>query len=421
MPEITKLAHGVEGLFVENSRFNTTLVSFNFYLPLNRETYEENALLPYVLSSCSEEYDNFRKLNIKLGNLYGATLSTSNSKMMDYQCLNIAISVINDEYTLDGEGVVNEAAKLLASLIFNPAPENESFRETDVNREKLQMLDRIKGEINDKRGFARAKAVSMLFGDDPYGVSRYGEEKKMEKVSGRDLYNAWERMLRTAFIRVNVIGAKLPNGLWNAVSSAFSAIKRENVTNFSGFNTPALETTEKTDYMSVSQGKLVMGFSLGEVKAERETAATTVMADIFGGGPYSRLFTNVREKMSLCYYCACQAVKNKGFMLVDSGVESENAEKAKKEILNQLEIMKKGEFTDDEFSASIIGICDSVKSLEDSLSTLNAFYTSRVFDSSVSSPSELTKLIKQVTREDVVKAANNVTPLVTYMLLPEGK
>lgn len=421
MPEITKLAHGVEGLFVENSRFNTTLVSFNFYLPLNRETYEENALLPYVLSSCSEEYDNFRKLNIKLGNLYGATLSTSNSKMMDYQCLNIAISVINDEYTLDSEGVVNEAAKLLASLIFNPALENDSFRESDVTREKLQMLDRIRGEINDKRGFARAKAVSMLFGDDPYGVSRYGEEMKMEKVTGYDLYNAWERMLRTAFIRVNVIGAKLPNGLWNAVSSAFSAIKRDNVTEFKGFNTPAFKTEEKTDYMSVSQGKLVMGFSLGEVKAERDTAATTVMADIFGGGPYSRLFTNVREKMSLCYYCACQAVKNKGFMLVDSGVEAENSEKAKKEILNQLEIMKKGEFTDDEFSASIIGICDSVKSLEDSLSTLNAFYTSRAFDSSVSSPSELTKLIKQVTREDVVKAANNVTPLVTYMLLPEGK
>ncbi len=421
MPQITKLANGVEGLFVENSRFNTTLVSFNFYLPLKRETYSTNALLPYVLSSCSREYDNFRKLNIKLGNLYGATLSTSNSKIMDYQCLNIAISVINDEYTLNGEGVVNEAAKLLASLIFDPALEGDSFRDNDVNREKLQMLDRIKGEINDKRGFARQTAVSMLFGADAYGVSRYGEEKDMEKVTGRDLFLAWENMLRTAFIRVNVIGAKLPNGLFEAVSSAFSAIKRTSVTEFSGFNTPTLIKTEQTDYMSVAQGKLVMGFSLGEVKAESETAAMTVMADIFGGGPYSRLFTNVRERLSLCYYCACQAVKNKGFMLVDSGIEAQNAEKAKKEILNQLDIMKKGEFTDDEFAASIIGICDSVKSAEDSLSTLNSFYTARVFDTSVSSPSELIKLIKQVTREDVIKAAENVTPLVTYLLLPEGK
>lgn len=421
MPQITKLANGVEGLFVENSRFNTTLVSFNFYLPLKRETYSTNALLPYVLSSCSREYDNFRKLNIKLGNLYGATLSTSNSKIMDYQCLNIAISVINDEYTLNGEGVVNEAAKLLASLIFDPALEGDSFRDNDVNREKLQMLDRIKGEINDKRGFARQTAVSMLFGADAYGVSRYGEEKDMEKVTGRDLFLAWENMLRTAFIRVNVIGAKLPNGLFEAVSSAFSAIKRTSVTEFSGFNTPTLIKTEQTDYMSVAQGKLVMGFSLGEVKAESETAAMTVMADIFGGGPYSRLFTNVRERLSLCYYCACQAVKNKGFMLVDSGIEAQNAEKAKKEILNQLEIMKKGEFTDDEFAASIVSICDSVKSAEDSLSTLNSFYTARVFDTSVSSPSELIKLIKQVTREDVIKAAENVTPLVTYLLLPEGK
>ena len=145
MPQIVKLSEGVEGLFIENSRFNTTLISFNFYLPLDFDTYSANALLPYVLSSCSKEYEDFRKLNIKLGNLYGATITTGNSKLMNYQCMNIAISVINDKYALSGECVVTEAAKLLASLIFNPSIEGESFKETDVLREKIQMLDRIKG------------------------------------------------------------------------------------------------------------------------------------------------------------------------------------------------------------------------------------------------------------------------------------
>ena len=89
MPQIKKLAEGVEGLFIKNDRFNTTSVSFNFYLPLNEREYAANALLPYVLSSACEKYDNFRKLNLKLGNLYGATVSTANAKLMDYQCTNI--------------------------------------------------------------------------------------------------------------------------------------------------------------------------------------------------------------------------------------------------------------------------------------------------------------------------------------------
>lgn len=422
LPQIVKLSEGVEGLFIENSRFNTTLISFNFYLPLDFDTYSANALLPYVLSSCSKEYEDFRKLNIKLGNLYGATITTGNSKLMNYQCMNIAISVINDRYALGGECVVTEAAKLLASLIFNPSIEGNSFKKADVLREKTQMLDRIKGEINDKRGYARSTAVSMMFDKDPYSISRYGDYENMQKITGEDLFCAWTRLLRSAFIRVNVVGEKLPEGIFSAISAAFSAIHRENVTKFDGFKLPQFAFgSEKTERMDIAQGKLVLGFSLGKVAAESETAAATVMADIFGGGPYSRLFLNVREKMSLCYYCACQIVKNKGFMLVDSGVEAQNAEKAEKEIINQLNIMKNGEFSDDEFNASIRSICDSIKSAEDSPNTMNNWYAARVFDNSVLTPSELEVLIKKVTREDVINAARLVEPCVVYKLLPEEK
>ncbi len=422
MPNIIQLADGVEGLFIENSRFNTTLISFNFYLPLKKETYAANALLPYVLSSCSADYPDFRRLNLKLGNLYGATVTTGNAKLMDYQWTNIAISVINDSYALSGESVVCEAAKLLASLVFNPSLEGESFRECDVLREKSQMLDRINGEINDKRGYARASAISLLFGSDPYGIPRYGRYEDMGRVTGEDLFSAWNTLLRSAYIRVNVIGEKLPDGIFSAVSSAFGAIKRDNVTSFSGFGTPNFVSgIDKTECMDIAQGKLVMGFSTGKTAPECDTAALTVMADIFGGGPYSRLFTNVREKMSLCYYCACQAVKNKGFMLVDSGVESVNAERAEKEILNQLEVMKNGGFTDDEFEASIFGICDSIKSAEDSAGALNNWYAARVFDRSVGAPTELERLVKSVTRSDVINAAKAVSPCVVYKLLPEEK
>ncbi len=420
MPQIIKLADGVEGLFIESSRFNTTLVSFNFYLPLSTEHYAENALLPYVLSSCCDEYKSFRELNLELGRLYGATLSAGSAKFMDYQRISISVSVINDRYSIDGDAIVKRAAELLASLIFAPALEGEAFSSHDVERERAQMLDRISGEINDKRGYARAKTLSLMFGSDPYGLPRFGTEDAMKKVDGAALFKAWNRMLREAFIRINVVGEHLPDGIFTAASSAFSAIKRENITTFSGYNLPNLDIAQNVkEHMDIAQGKLVMGFSLGEVGEEKDTAAMSVMCDIFGGGPYSRLFTNVRERLSLCYYCACMAVKNKGIMLVDSGVEAQNAQKAESEILNQLDIMKKGQFTEQEFCSSIRSICDSIKSVEDSQDAINLWYASRVFDSSVSSPDELIKLVSDVTREDVIKAAQDVKLHTVYTLLPQ--
>ena len=73
--KVTQLSNGAEGVFIKNDRFNTTLVSFNFYMPLKPETAADYALLPFVLTTCSKEYPDFSKLNFKLSKLYGAELS----------------------------------------------------------------------------------------------------------------------------------------------------------------------------------------------------------------------------------------------------------------------------------------------------------------------------------------------------------
>ncbi|MBQ8550544.1 MAG: insulinase family protein [Clostridia bacterium] len=420
MPQKFNLASGVDGLFIEDSRFNTTLISFNFYVPLRKETYSDYALLPYLLSSCCDECKTFRELNTRLGNLYGATISANTIKLLDFQCISVSLSVLNDRFSIDGKSIVASAAELLASLVFAPSLSDDAFREADVERERAQMLDRIRGEINNKRGYARGRALSLMFGDDPYGLPRFGTEEDLMKVTGKSLFSAWSRMLREAYVHINVIGEKLPEGIFSAASAAFSAIHRENVTAFSGYNMPNFaEPTTECERMDVKQGKLVMGFSLGRVDSEKNTSDIMVMSDIFGGGPYSRLFTHVREKLSLCYYCSCTALRSKAIMLVDSGVEAENAEKAQKEILGQLEVMKNGEFSDDQFNSSIRSICDSLKSIGDSQGGINAWYASRVFDDSVATPEDVIETVKKVTREEVMAAAKQVTLHTVYSLMPQ--
>ncbi len=421
--KITNLSNGAQGVFVKSHRFNTTLVSFNFYVPLASETAAEYALLPFVLTTCSKKYPDFSRLNFKLAKLYGANLSASAEKVGDFQLLKIAISVIDDRFSLDGELLCDSAISLLTELVFEPKVENDEFFKEDVEREKRKAIEHIRGDLAQKRVYAKKRLIEEMYKNEEYGTPKCGNEEDVNKITGASLYNTWQKMLSTAFLRVNVISRSMPTGLFDKISDKLSNVCRDNITDCSK-STPTLPIKKPNtvvEEMDIAQGKLCMGFSSELYGDDSTTAALTVMCDIFGGGPYSRLFTNVREKMSLCYYCAASSVKAKGLITVDSGVEKENAEKAQKEILNQLNTIKQGKFTDEEFESSIKSITDSFKSYNDSQGLLDAWYSIKIVKDRLLSPEDASGLIQNVTRDDVIKTANGVKLHTVYKLLPKEK
>jgi predicted Zn-dependent peptidase len=140
------------------------------------------------------------------------------------------------------------------------------------------------------------------------------------------------------------------------------------------------------------------------------------MTDIFGGGPYSRLFTNVREKESLCYYCAARYTRQKGIILVDCGIEEDNKAKAEAEILKQLQVMKNGEFEDSEFAASKMSITDSAKAVTDSMNGIDSWYSDRLFEKNPLSPEDFANIVENLNKDDIVKAANKVKLDTVYFL-----
>lgn len=421
MAEIISLGNGVEGLFIKNSRFNTTSVSFNFYLPLNEKTVAHNALLPFVLTSCSKDYPDFTSLNLKLSKLYGARLDSSCEKYGDCQLLRMRISVIDDKFSLDDDSLVLQASELLLKLIFNPNTENKSFCECDVEREKRKAIEHIKGEIAEKRVYAKNRLISEMFKGTPYGLPKCGTEEEVAKITGESLYSAWENMLKTAFVRVHIVGAAKPNKFFEGIKERFEALERCNITDCK-ICKPAVSTDKVNtiiEKMDVKQGKLVMGFSSDVYGDDDLSVPLMVMCDVFGGGPYSRLFTNVREKMSLCYYCSATSVRYKGLLTVDSGVEKENCDKAEKEILNQLDILKNGEFSEDELESSKKSFCDSLKTYYDSQNSLDLWYALKINNTNLYSPEDIIEKIRVITKEDVVFAARGVKLHTVYKLLPK--
>lgn len=418
-----KIADGVQGIFVKNTRFNTTLISLNFYMPLKSETICENALLTYVLSTCSGKFGGFKEMNRHLNFLYGADVAVSAMPVGNTQLIRFVITAINDRYTLNGEKNVSAAADYLLSLLFEPKTENGAFFESDLAREKRKILEDIEAELNEKRNFARKRLKEEMFENDPFGVGKLGAKEDVLKITVKSLKAALDAMLKNAYVSVHVVGDELPENLFRQIGEKFNGINRENITDCKVLTAPAKrsQVKEVTDRMDVVQGKLVMGFT-SELYGDDEISLPLMVAvDIFGGGPYSRLFSIVREKMSLCYYCSASSVRSRGFVMVDSGLEAENTEKAKSEILNQLEIVKKGEFTDFEFESSIKSICGSLKSYDDSLSSLDLWYALKIYNNRLLTPEEMCEKVKKITRQDVVKAAEGIALNTVYTLLPEAR
>lgn len=422
MNHTVTLASGVEGLFIPSARFKTTRISVSFFLPLERETISANALLPAMLTTSSADYPDYRSLQTRLSDLYGASLGTSSGKVGDAQVLTLSMTALDDRFVPEGK-IAADCAALLSDMIFRPnLDKNGRFKQPDLDREKRLLLETIEGELNDKRLYALNRAEAALFENEVYGLPQYGTAEGAAALTCDDLFSAWRRALEEAQVRVTVVSSCSPDDIFTVFGAAFSAKERRPIPlQVFGALAPVAAPRRVTEEMEVAQGKLVMAFRTGVTGGLLQTAAFSVMCDLFGGGPYSLLFANVREKLSLCYYCAARSNRFKGVLLVDSGVEKQNAAAAEREILAQLAVLQEGGFSDSELAASILSKADRIRSMFDSQRETEIFYTSQIFDDHPCTAEELLSAISAVDRADVVKAAQSVEPALTYLLSPKGE
>ena len=394
------ICDGVNFRSIRDTKFKTMRISAHLIVPMSRQTAAENALLPFLLSRASREYPDFTKLGQRLAELYGASLNADVQKLGDLQVLSLSASGIADRYALEGEAISGELAKLLCSILFDPPLVDGLFPEDGFEHEKRQTMELIDSEYSDKRTYARQRCEAIMCADEPYGVNRYGGKEDIARVERPALTAAWKRLLDTAKIELMVLGDCDPAPVYEGFRAAFETLGSRKTADCT---TKVVRSAEKvntvTEKMDVAQGKLVMGFRTGTATPDEEVPATRLMAALFGGTPNSKLFLNVREKLSLCYYCSASYNSMKGIMLVQSGVEVKNMERAKEEILRQLDEVKQGNFDESEVEAAKMSLCNSYRTLSDSLGGLENWYLSQTFASHSQQPEEAAAQINAVTRQ----------------------
>lgn len=416
----TQIAKGVKFLCINSNKFKTNCIKVDFYLPMSEHLAAQNVLAS-LMGHTSDKYNTFKSFNGKIESLYGADFDTGIATIGEKVRIRFSMEIPDDRFSLDGKSIAQETVDFLIEIIKNPHCENNEIDKEATEREIRFTLQNIEAEKNDKRSYAVSRLRQLMCQGEPYGIDREKLEQDVRNLNGKKLYQAYVDMLKSSTIVItacgNLDGEMVKDKFLEFVNSI---TEREPAELPTIFITKADKIRYFKDEMDVNQAKLVIGLRSGMENADDSYFAFRVMTDIFGGGPYSRLFLNVREKMSLCYYCGARLLREKGIIFIQSGIEEENYEKALNEILNQLDIMKNGEFTDEDFTSSVTALADAFKGVEDSPVAVCTFYSSQAFDDVLVTGKEYAEKIAAVTRDEIINCAKRVSVDSVYLLAGES-
>ena len=415
-----ELMPGVFLTHLRSDKFKTACMSVNLLTQLQRETAAMNALIPQVLRRGTSRYGDMEQLSRRMDELYGTAIEPTIRRVGEIQVLGFFASFPEGDYLPGGENLLGEAAGLMAELLLSPNTRGGLLLPDYVDSEKEKLLDLIRSRVNEKRGYALSRCIEEMCCFEDFAISRFGTEDEAENIHYKKLTKHYRKLLQSSPVELFYCGKAGYKQVREVLKDAFATMPRGEIDYEIGTDVRMNAVEDHVRYveeeMDVTQGKLVMGFRMGECMDDPDIPAMYVFNAIYGSGANSKLFMNVREKLSLCYYASSAVLIKKGLMLVSSGIEFEKYEEAKNEILAQLDAVRTGDITPEELETAKRSVSSELRSAMDSQGELEGFWLSQAMDGLDYGPMELAELIEDVTREDVMAIANSIELDLIYFL-----
>ena len=421
----TELMPGVFLSHLRSDKFKTACMSVTLLTQLRRETAAMNAVIPFVLRRGTTRYGDMEQLSRRMDELYGAAVEPVVRRIGEIQCIGFYGSFPEPDYLPGGEALLGDTCALMAQLLLDPATRGGLLLPQYVDSEREKLLDIIRSRMNDKRSYALTRCIEEMCCYEDFAVSRFGSESEAENIHYKKLTRHYRELIQTCPVEIFYCGKTDFKAVSAAMREAFSTMPRGEIDYDIGTDLRMNAVEDHVRFveeeMDVTQGKLVLGFRLGECMEEPDIPALYVFNAVYGSGATSKLFMNVREKLSLCYYASSAVYLHKGIMLVSSGIEFDKLNAARDEILAQLDSVRRGEITDDELRSAKKSVASDLRAVQDSLGELEGFYLSQALDGLDYGPAELAALAEDVTKEDVQAIAKSIECDLIYFLKGSGE
>ena len=411
-----KLRDGVDLHIISAPKFKTNLLSVYFNIPLKRETVTYAALLPSVLKRGSVDYPTMKDMSRRLDDLYSASVSAGVRMKGDGEVLYFTAEYISDRFI--GENLTSKIAEFLHSFIFSPLTEDGGFNKEYTKSEKINLRNAISGLVNDKKAYAEFKCREAIFGKDGYGMFEAGYAEDLDEITPQSLYKFYCDVLKNAKIDIFISGT-LDEASISETERILGSAFEPREANYIGTliaSSDDVSLKNVTEDADVVQSKLCMGMRCGTEPVGDEFYAITLASCIFGGSPFSKLFANVREKLSLAYYAVARYSRFKSVMMISSGIQTENFKAAYDEIMLQFKKMQDGEIDDFEIESAKKYLANAYNSLSDSLYGMEDYYLSQCIMGSTQSIEELLDGVLSVDKKRVCEVMMKVKPDTVYFL-----
>ncbi|MEG2119011.1 MAG: insulinase family protein, partial [Pseudoflavonifractor sp.] len=378
-----------------------------------------NALIPSVLRRGTVRCPDMEDISAALDELCGGSIEPIVRKKGETQCVGFVASFLDDAYSPDGGAILEPAAALLGELLLQPVLENGGFRSDYVERERKNLVDRIRAQMNDKRQYATLRLVELMCQNEAFGTDRLGSEKTAAAITGEGLWAQYQALLATAKVELYYCGSADFVRVEKAMRAALKGLPARDHSAALNCETDGMAAAPRfyEEALDVTQGKLALGFRTdGACILTDDYPALVLLNALFGGTTTSKLFLNVREKRSLCYYASSQVEKHKGLILVSSGVEFAKRQEAQDEILAQMDACKQGIFEPWELEAARRSAVSSLATLTDSQGRQEDYWLGLAVAGLQEPPEALAARLEAVTGEQVVAMANRLTLDTIYFL-----
>lgn len=415
-----EIKKGINLHIIKTNKFKTNLLSVLLSTPLSKESVTKNALIPAVLRRGSKNMNTQDEISIALEEMYGASFDCGIDKIGDNQVLKFYLETINNEFLPENEDTLSSAIKILLEVVFNPLINENQFNKEYVESEIKNLKQVIEGRKDSKATYAYERCIEEMYKNMPYSLYKYGNVEDLEKINSKNLYEQYTNLINNCKIDIFISG-DVEESIKESVinNDNIQKLKERNaiykINNKENRKKELKQEQQISESMDINQGKLIIGLDILEENDSDKYTALVYNA-ILGGTPTSKMFQNVREKNSLAYTASSSFIRQKANVFIKCGIDIENYEKALKIIKEQLEDMKKGEFTDKNIEEAKTNIISTINFIPEEQDTELMYYFSQELSGYEMSYEEYIQKINFVSKPNIIDLANRIQINTIYFL-----
>ena len=416
MIQTIDLFPGVTLRCCRDDRFKQGVLSLQFLRPMCREEASLNALLPAVLLRGCKSAPDMRSITLRLDDLYGASVGALVRRTGDIQSTGLSCGFIDDRFTLDGDSVFAPMLAFLEEILLDPVTVDSVFSPEYVASEKQNLIWTMEAQRNDKRAYAANQLLKQLCRDDSYGIPRLGEIPDVEAITPESLYAHYRKVLEESPVHLFYVGSAQAEAVAEALKPMLKKLAKAPIRLPAQTGVKTGSFTEQEELLDVAQGKLGMGYVTPITLRDPRYAAMQVCNTIFGAGMTSKLFMQVREKMSLCYDIGSGFHGSKGIMTVSAGIEFHKKDIVQQEIIHQLQEILDGNVSAEELAAAKEALLSMLRSYHDSPGAIEGYYASAAISGIGMDTRQFMTAVEAVELSHVIEAAKTLQLQSVYFL-----